>query len=90
MVDLGQARAVRTVELSLVGAPTALSVYVTDTVPTDVERLTAAGEVTADEATASLDLPAGTSGRYLTVWLTSLPAVADGFKGGIVDLVVAG
>ena len=90
VVDLGQARAVRTVELSLVGAPTALSVYVTDTVPTDVERLTAAGEVTADEATASLDLPAATSGRYLTVWLTSLPAVADGFKGGIVDLVVAG
>ena len=44
----------------------------------------------ADGAAASVDLDAAPSGRYLTIWLTSLPGVAGGFKGGIVDLVVAG
>ena len=37
--------------------------------------------------TITLDHP--TTGRYLTIWLTSLPVVADGFKGGIVDVVVS-
>lgn len=90
VVDLGQARAVRTVQLSLAGSPTALAVYLTDSVPTDVERLAAAGETTATGTTATFELPAASTGRYLTVWLTTLPAVQDGFKGGIVDLVVAG
>ena len=44
----------------------------------------------ADSAAASVDLDDAPTGRYLTVWFTSLPAVAGGYKGGIVDLVVAG
>jgi hypothetical protein len=90
VVDLGQSRAVRRVDLTLVGQPTALSLYVTDDVPDNPEELTPVGEVQADTAAATVDLDDAPTGRYLTIWFTSLPVVADGFKGGIVDLVVAG
>ena len=90
VVDLGQSRAVRRVDLTLVGLPTALSLYLSDDVPTNPEQLTPVAEVQADSAAASVDLDEAPAGRYLTIWFTSLPGVAGGFKGGIVDLVVAG
>jgi hypothetical protein len=90
VVDLGQSRAVRRVDLTLVGQPTALSVFLTEEAPSTVDGLTAAGEVQADTDTAQLTLDEAPAGRYLTVWLTSLPTVDGGFQGGIVDLVVAG
>jgi len=90
VVDLGQARAVRRVDLALVGQPTSLSVYLTDTVPTDPERLTPVGGLDGAAATSSVDLDEAPTGRYLTIWLTSLPTVPGGVQGGIVDLVVSG
>ena len=45
VVDLGQSRAVRRVDLTLVGQPTALSLYLTDTVPDNPEKLTPVGDV---------------------------------------------
>ncbi len=90
LVDLGQSRAVRRVELTLVGQPTTLSLYLSDDVPDNPEQLTPVAKVQANSAAASVDLEDAPTGRYLTVWFTSLPAVPDGYKGGIVDLVVAG
>jgi hypothetical protein len=90
VVDLGRSRAVRRVDLSLVGQPTSLSLYLTDDLPDNPEVLKPVGQVDASGADASVDLEAAPSGRYLTIWLTALPHVAEGFKGGIVDLVVAG
>jgi hypothetical protein len=90
VVDLGQRHAVRRVDLTLTSAPTSLSVYVSDSAPTDPEDLSPAAQVQADTATTSVELDDAPTGRYVTIWLTSLPAVSGGFKGGIVDLVVAG
>jgi hypothetical protein len=90
VVDLGQSSAVRRVDLTLVGQPTALSLYLSDEVPANPEQLTPVAEVQANGAAASVDLDDAPTGRYLTIWFTSLPAVAGGYKGGIVDLVVAG
>jgi serine/threonine protein kinase len=90
VVDLGGSRAVRRVDLALVGRPTSLSLYLSDTPPTDVEVLTAAADATVDTASTTIDLDDAPEGRYLTVWLTALPRVEGGFRGGIVDLVVAG
>jgi serine/threonine protein kinase len=90
VVDFGQSRAVRRVDLALVGQPTSLSLYLSDTVPGNPEELTPVAEVQADSAAATVDLDEAPSGRYLTIWFTSLPAVDGGYKGGIVDLVVAG
>jgi hypothetical protein len=59
-------------------------------VPGNPEELTPAVTSTAAQATSEADLDEAPTGRYVTIWLTSLPGVADGFKGGIVDLVVAG
>jgi hypothetical protein len=55
-----------------------------------VEALTAVAEATADGATSRVELDDAPAGRYLTIWLTALPAADGGFKGGIVDVVVAG
>ena len=90
VVDLGQSRAVRRVDLTLAGQPTSLSLYLSDTVPGNPEELTAVGEAEAAQATTSIDLDGAPTGRYLTIWFTSLPTVPGGYKGGIVDLVVAG
>ena len=72
------------------GQPTTLSLYVTNTVPGNPEELTAVAQVDAAAASTSVDLDEAPTGRYLTIWFTSLPAVSGGYKGGIVDLVVAG
>jgi hypothetical protein len=90
VVDLGQASAVRRVDLTLVGRPTTLSLYLSDEVPTNPEKLTPVAQVQADTDTAGVDLDDAPTGRYLTVWFTTLPPVGGGYKGGIVDLVVAG
>jgi hypothetical protein len=90
VVDLGQSRAVRRIDLNLVGLPTTLSLYLTDDVPTNPEALTPVGEVQADAAALSVDLDDAPTGRFLTIWFTSLPGVEGGYKGGIVDVVVAG
>jgi serine/threonine protein kinase len=90
VVDLGRARSVRAVELALVGQPTTLSLYLTATPPTDVEQLKPVADLQGDTASVTAELDAAPTGRYLTVWLTSLPTAIGGFKGGIVDLVVRG
>jgi hypothetical protein len=90
VVDLGQRHAVRQVDLTLTGTPTALSLYVSDSVPTDPEDLTPAAQTKADTTSATVDLDQAPTGRYVTIWFTSLPAVDGGYRGGIVDLVVAG
>jgi hypothetical protein len=90
VIDLGQSRAVRRIDLALVGQPTTFSLYLTDSRPTDVEALTAVAEATADGATSRVELDDAPAGRYLTIWLTAIPAADGGFKGGIVDVVVAG
>jgi hypothetical protein len=90
VVDLGQSRAVRRVDLTLVGQPTDVSLYLTDTVPGNPETLKPVGQLDDAGPAAGVDLADAPTGRYLTIWLTALPHVADGYKGGIVDLVVAG
>ena len=90
VVDLGASRAVRSVQLNLAGAPTSLSLYLTDDPPTGVDGLTAVADVDADSDQATAELADAPTGRYLTIWLTALPPADGGFKGGIVDLVVVG
>lgn len=87
--DLGGPTDVTGVDLVLVGAPTGVSVYVTDEAPTGVKDLSPVASVTADlKARITLDAPA--TGRYLTVWLTSLPQIEGGFRGEIAEVTVRG
>lgn len=90
VLDLGGRHRVREVTLQLVGAPTGYDVYVTDRKPDGVSDLRPAATETArtPRSKAVLDRPA--TGRFVTVWLTSLPAADGGFRGGIAEVSVLG
>jgi hypothetical protein len=89
-LDLGSRHEVSAVDLTLVGAPTTVSVFVSDAPPVGVDDLTPLAQETADGPRARLPLEEPTAGRYVTVWLTSLPAVDGGFRGEVAEVVVRG
>lgn len=89
VVDLGADHEVAEIDLELVGEPSEVTIYVTDTPPDDVTDLEPAlSESVRADATLTLDAPA--PGRYLTVWFTALPPVADGFRGEVAEIAVRG
>jgi len=89
-VDLGDAVSVSKVDLTFVGAPTGVSLFLTDSAPRGVAGLEPVATKTAKKARLTVSLPADSSGRFLTVWLTSLPAVDGGFRGEIAEIGVLG
>jgi hypothetical protein len=89
-LDLGATGTVSELDLTLVGTPTTLSVYVTPTAPTGIKGLTPAATQTVDGTDATIALDPAPSGRYVTVWLTSLPAVPGGYRGAIAEATVIG
>jgi hypothetical protein len=87
-IDLGATHDVSEVDLTLSGT-TGLQLFVTDTAPDTLRGLTPAATVTATaHQEVTLDTPA--SGRYVTVWLTELPAVSGGFRGEVAEVEVLG
>jgi hypothetical protein len=91
VLDLGASHDVSEVDLTTVGSPTSVSVYVTPTNPANLDGLKVSGStvVAGTRGSVSLDQPA--TGRYVVVWLTKLPAVpGGGFRGGIAEAVVKG
>ncbi|QCW52314.2 hypothetical protein FE634_21175 [Nocardioides dongxiaopingii] len=93
LVDLGGERAVTDVELTFDGAPTAVSLYLSDGVPEGVADLDPVAEGTAEAARLSLPTAArgaGVRGTHLVVWLTALPRVDGRFRGSVAEVVVRG
>jgi hypothetical protein len=90
VLDLKSDHDVSAVEVTMVGSPTSVSVYVSRTDPKSLSGLSPAAttDVTGTHATLSLDRPA--TGRYVVVWLTKLPAVPGGFRGAVAEAVVTG
>ncbi|MGZ6753138.1 MAG: protein kinase domain-containing protein [Nocardioides sp.] len=89
VVDLGATHDVSSVDLTMVGAPTDVALYVTDSRPTGVKGLTPAARATVQtKGRITLDSPV--SGRYLVVWLTSLPHESDGYRGEVAEVGVRG
>ena len=89
VVDLHGKYAVNTVHLTLNGSPTAVSLYLADDKPSDVAGLKPAATTTVTGDTGQVDLH-GAHGRYLVVWLTSLPSVSGGYRGEIAEIAVTG
>ena len=71
------------------GGQTSLAAYVTSEPPTGVSELTPVGTASGD-GELTIDLTEPVSGRYVTVWLTLLPQVSDGFRGTITEVQVLG
>ena len=88
VVDLGATKGVRQVEVSTDGE-TSLAAYVTSAAPTGVAELTPVGTASGSgELTITLD--EAVSGRFVTVWITILPQVDDGFRATISEVRVLG
>jgi len=90
VLDLGADHDVSEVDLTTVGSPTRVQVYVTAQAPTDLQGAQLAGQTTVTGTRGVVPLGSSVSGRYVVVWLTSLPAVAGGFRGQIAEVVVKG
>jgi serine/threonine kinase PknH len=90
VLDLGAGHAVSEVDLTTLGSPTAVSVYVTNQNPTTLQGLKVAGQSTITGTRGAVSLDPAANGRYVVVWLTKLPAVPGGFRGGVAEAVVKG
>jgi len=55
-----------------------------------VRALTPAGTTSGAGTTAKISLDQAVTGRCVTVWLTSLPAVTGGYRGEIAEARVLG
>ncbi|GAA1912022.1 hypothetical protein GCM10009797_02160 [Nocardioides hwasunensis] len=89
VIDLGTVKGVRQVVVTTEGGQTSLAAYVTSEAPTAVGDLTPVGTASGTgDLTITLD--EAVSGRYVTVWLTLLPSVGDGFRGTISEVQVLG
>jgi hypothetical protein len=89
VIDLGATKAVRQVLVTTSGGQTSLAAYVTSERPTGVAGLTPVGTASGD-GELTIDLTEPVSGQYVTVWLTLLPQVSDGYRGTITDVQVLG
>lgn len=89
-LDLGSSQSVASLDLTFVGEPTSYQVFVGDTAPTGVSGLTPVAEETAEETRSRVDLATPATGRFVTVWLTSIPAVSDGFRAEVAEVAVRG
>ncbi|MEO5665552.1 MAG: protein kinase family protein [Nocardioides sp.] len=89
VLDLGAAKGVREIDIATLGGPTELSVYLTTTAPTGIADLTPVGTA-AGNGGLTVTLDEAVSGRFVTVWLTSIPPVEGEFRGTIADVVVKG
>jgi hypothetical protein len=89
VLDLGATKGVRQVVVTVDGGETALAAYVTSTAPTGVAGLTPIGTASGT-GDVTIGVDEAVSGRYVTVWLTLLPQVDDGFRGTIAEVRVLG
>lgn len=90
VIDLGSARTVSGIDLKLVGEPTDVEVYVTDASPASVDDLTPVAAETLG-TDAAIDLAEPAEGRFVTVWLTSIPGVEGGkFRAEVAEVAVRG
>lgn len=89
LVDLGRSTAIREVRLTFVGAPTGFELYTGDgsAAPTSLDPLTRIAGETANGPQVTIR-PSDAEGRWLVLWLTSLPSVDDGYRGQVADIEV--
>ncbi|MBW8751881.1 MAG: hypothetical protein JF565_10720 [Propionibacteriales bacterium] len=92
VLDLGSEQAVGSVQVTFVGAPTGVELYATPSgdndAPAELADARRLSATTADGTTAVLRADPAVHTRFVVVWLTSLPAVAGGFRGEIAEVAV--
>lgn len=89
VVDLGGSQEISQIDLTLVGAPSEVTYYLTDEQPNAIKGLSALEQVSADRPQVRTRLDEPATGQYLVVWFTSLPEVDGGFRGEIAEVEVS-
>ena len=98
ILDLGEAVSVGTVSLTMVGEPTAVEIRVP---VTDAETVTSPPTTSSSQwkivatnpttgTTADLSPASPVKTRFVLIYVTSLPAISGGFRGGIAEVSVKG
>lgn len=92
LLDLGAERDVGSLRVQFVGSPTGVDVYaaapgVPDP-PTSLDGMRRVAHNPSAGQRSVLRVDSGTRTRYLVVWLTRLPAVPGGYRGGISGISV--
>jgi serine/threonine protein kinase len=88
LVDLGAPRAIGRVVLHLVGNGTDLQVLTSNDPGNDPRDYDVMAQATEAGEKVTLKSPDPTSARYVLVWLTGLPQVDGGWRGGIREITV--
>jgi hypothetical protein len=86
LFDLGAARSIGAVGLNLVGNGTDLQVLTSNEAGTDPNDFELMAQATEAGESVRLKNPDPVSARYVLVWLTGLPQVDGGWRGGIREI----
>jgi hypothetical protein len=92
LIDLGEDKPVRDVSVTLVGAPYDVRLLAAPKgasgAPTSVQGLTTVDSRKGAAGDVRLAGTQAVTTRYLVVWLTALPPVSGGYRGGIAEVSV--
>ncbi len=89
LIDLGSRQKVNAVGTYFVDFGQNVEIYVTDSATPDPKTLTPFGTQTDSDIDTVISNPTGQTGRYVLVWLTYLPKIANGsYQGGIAEVQV--
>ena len=89
LVDLGAPRSIGQVTLDLVGNGTDLQVLTSNEPGTNPNDFDLMAQATEAGQTVTLKNPNPTSARYVLVWMTGLPQVDGGWRGGIREMRIS-
>lgn len=93
LLDLGSPRPVSELDLTLLGSPADVEVRVAPetaaAVPDTPEGFIQVARVTDASTSQTVEVEPRTS-RWVLIWFTRLPTVADGWRGGVSEVVVTG
>jgi len=92
LLDFGTDQTIGSVDLTLTGTPTSLSLYAaspgTTSEPSGLSGLTKLGSMNVDQTATTFRLDEPVKSRYLVVWLTRLPSVKGGYRGQVDEVTV--
>lgn len=90
VVDLRSVHQVSRVDLTFVGAGTGVSLFVSATPPKSADDLVDPVAKATVQEKGEIAVDPVASGRFVTVWLTSLPQVSGGFRAELGEVSVVG
>lgn len=88
VLDLGTPTPVGEVDVRVVGGETSAALYLSDSEPTSLEGLDRVADGTSGDDRLLLSPDGDARGRYVVVWLNSIPEIPGGFRGEVSEITV--